>query len=127
MTAAVVPRVAIDAFRRHYELLTEGATGTISAREIDPPSGVEHTESLADFRGAGEEALKRTVVLKLNGGLGTSMGMDRAKSLLPAMTPTTRPVLPARAFTITVVGTGLIVTPGRHRFTYPTMLTCRLT
>lgn len=29
------------------------------------------------------EALARTVMIKLNGGLGTSMGMDRAKSLLP--------------------------------------------
>jgi UTP--glucose-1-phosphate uridylyltransferase len=29
-------------------------------------------------------ALDRTVVLKLNGGLGTSMGMDRAKSLIEA-------------------------------------------
>ena len=27
--------------------------------------------------------LARTVMIKLNGGLGTSMGMDRAKSLLP--------------------------------------------
>jgi UTP--glucose-1-phosphate uridylyltransferase len=31
---------------------------------------------------AGAEALRRTAVIKLNGGLGTSMGMERAKSLL---------------------------------------------
>lgn len=31
----------------------------------------------------GEQFLKETVVLKLNGGLGTSMGLDKAKSLLP--------------------------------------------
>ena len=31
---------------------------------------------------AGEAALAHTVVVKLNGGLGTSMGMTRAKSLL---------------------------------------------
>jgi len=29
------------------------------------------------------ELLKKTVVLKLNGGLGTGMGLDKAKSLLP--------------------------------------------
>ena len=29
------------------------------------------------------EALARTVIIKLNGGLGTSMGLDRAKTLLP--------------------------------------------
>ena len=28
-------------------------------------------------------ALEKTVIIKLNGGLGTSMGMDKAKSLLP--------------------------------------------
>jgi UTP--glucose-1-phosphate uridylyltransferase len=28
-------------------------------------------------------ALEQTVIIKLNGGLGTSMGMDKAKSLLP--------------------------------------------
>ena len=32
---------------------------------------------------AGAEAVASTAVIKLNGGLGTSMGMDRAKSLLP--------------------------------------------
>ena len=31
---------------------------------------------------AAAEAIRRTAVIKLNGGLGTSMGMDRAKSLL---------------------------------------------
>lgn len=31
----------------------------------------------------GEKYLPQTVVLKLNGGLGTSMGLDKAKSLLP--------------------------------------------
>merc|ERR1712110_737982 len=29
------------------------------------------------------ELLKKTVILKLNGGLGTGMGLDKAKSLLP--------------------------------------------
>jgi UTP--glucose-1-phosphate uridylyltransferase len=32
--------------------------------------------------GAGEAALSKTIVLKLNGGLGTSMGLEQAKSLL---------------------------------------------
>src|SRR5205085_6654878 len=42
-------------------------------------------ESLADVDVSGEvaaEAIRHTAVIKLNGGLGTSMGMDRAKSLL---------------------------------------------
>ena len=42
-------------------------------------------ERLADVEVADDvaaEAIRHTVVIKLNGGLGTSMGMDRAKSLL---------------------------------------------
>src|SRR5262249_49097047 len=39
--------------------------------------------SLEAFRDAGRAALPHTVVIKLNGGLGTTMGMTRAKSLLP--------------------------------------------
>src|SRR3954454_667579 len=48
---------------------------------IDPSS----MDSLAEVEGseaAGAAALRATAVIKLNGGLGTSMGMDRAKSLL---------------------------------------------
>src|SRR5699024_3245289 len=45
----------------------------------DPPRLADVTVS-AEERAA---ALDATVVIKLNGGLGTSMGMDRAKSLLP--------------------------------------------
>src|SRR3712207_51709 len=42
-------------------------------------------EALADVEvsdAVGSRALGETVVIKLNGGLGTSMGMERAKSLL---------------------------------------------
>ncbi len=42
-------------------------------------------EALADVEvsdDAAADAIRGTVVIKLNGGLGTSMGMDRAKSLL---------------------------------------------
>ncbi|MDP3428110.1 MAG: UTP--glucose-1-phosphate uridylyltransferase, partial [Humidesulfovibrio sp.] len=39
--------------------------------------------SLEAYSDAGREALSQTVVIKLNGGLGTSMGLERAKSLIP--------------------------------------------
>ena len=42
-------------------------------------------EALADVEVSDDvaaEAIRKTAVIKLNGGLGTSMGMDRAKSLL---------------------------------------------
>merc|ERR1719305_1427861 len=31
------------------------------------------------------ELLQKTIILKLNGGLGTGMGLDKAKSLLPVI------------------------------------------
>ena len=52
-----------------------------------PESAIEplDMESLADVEVDDEDAaaaIRTTAVIKLNGGLGTSMGMDRAKSLL---------------------------------------------
>ncbi len=55
------------------------------ASSPSPRSSRSTCESLADVDvddEAASAALRRTAVIKLNGGLGTSMGMDRAKSLL---------------------------------------------
>ncbi len=52
--------------------------------EIEPVESVPDADELPDGGDAARDALDRTVVLKLNGGLGTSMGMTRAKSLLEA-------------------------------------------
>ncbi|MEP6527562.1 MAG: UTP--glucose-1-phosphate uridylyltransferase [Nocardioidaceae bacterium] len=83
MTEAGVHPLAIEVFVYYYGLLERGETGTITETAIDP---VEPMVALADLQ-VGEEdsrtALDKTVVIKLNGGLGTSMGMDRAKSLVP--------------------------------------------
>ncbi len=83
MRAEGLPELAIRTFRHYYEQLAEGAEGLLTRREIGPVEVVPEAEGL-DARRAGEAALAHTVVIKLNGGLGTSMGMTRAKSLLPA-------------------------------------------
>jgi UTP--glucose-1-phosphate uridylyltransferase len=83
MRAAGLPELAIRAFRRDFEALVAGDRGALSRREIDPVDDVPSFEESAALRGAGERALARTVVIKLNGGLGTTMGMTQAKSLLP--------------------------------------------
>jgi UTP--glucose-1-phosphate uridylyltransferase len=77
-----LPDAAIDTFAHYYEQLVEGETGMLPESEIEP---VEDVESLGDLPDddAGE-LLAEAVVLKLNGGLGTSMGMTRAKSLIEA-------------------------------------------
>ncbi|WP_299049967.1 UTP--glucose-1-phosphate uridylyltransferase [uncultured Nocardioides sp.] len=76
-----VDPVAIDVFSHYYRLLEHGETGMIPESSIEP----HDMESLADVEvdpEAARAALDGTAVIKLNGGLGTSMGMDRAKSLL---------------------------------------------
>ena len=72
---------AVETFAHYYRLLEHGETGMIPEQGIEPLE----MESLADVEvdaDAARDALRTTAVIKLNGGLGTSMGMDRAKSLL---------------------------------------------
>ena len=81
MAAAGVDPVAIDTFAHYYRLLEHGETGMIPESTIEPVD----MPALADVEVPDEvaaEAIRTTAVIKLNGGLGTSMGMDRAKSLL---------------------------------------------
>jgi UTP--glucose-1-phosphate uridylyltransferase len=81
MAQAGVDEVAIETFAHYYRLLEHGETGMIPESAIDPVD----VESLAHVEVSDEDAaraIRSTAVIKLNGGLGTSMGMDRAKSLL---------------------------------------------
>jgi UTP--glucose-1-phosphate uridylyltransferase len=73
---------AVQAFADAYERLQEGETGVLPEDEIEPVDEVPDADELPD---AGEEAggaLDRAVIVKLNGGLGTSMGMTGPKSLV---------------------------------------------
>jgi UTP--glucose-1-phosphate uridylyltransferase len=73
---------AIRTFARAYEQLEAGASGTLPDRDLEP---VRDVPAAADLpRHDPTEALDRVVVIKLNGGLGTSMGMTKAKSLIEA-------------------------------------------
>jgi UTP--glucose-1-phosphate uridylyltransferase len=81
MRAEGIGPEAVHAFAHYYEQLQAGASGMLPESDIEPVSGVP---ALADLD-AGEDApLDAAIVLKLNGGLGTSMGMTRAKSLIEA-------------------------------------------
>lgn len=83
MTAAGVAPVAVDVFEHYYRQLEEGATGLIREDTIAPLLDPPRLDAVAVDDEQAREALARTVIVKLNGGLGTSMGMQRAKSLLP--------------------------------------------
>jgi len=82
MKDAGVPPTAVDAFTRFYGLLESGETGVIAESDVTPLTLVPHVADIEVDEEAGRRALAVTAVIKLNGGLGTSMGMDRAKSLL---------------------------------------------
>lgn len=72
----------VATFGRAMELLESGETGLIAEEEIEAVETVEAYEELAPAGPAERELLDATVVIKLNGGLGTSMGMSGPKSLL---------------------------------------------
>src|SRR3954447_13300663 len=80
MRAAGVPDVAIATFAHYYRQVEAGESGMIPESAIEPVESVPSADELPAELDAG--ALDATVVIKLNGGLGTSMGMTRAKSLL---------------------------------------------
>ena len=82
MRAEGLPPLAVETFRHYYEQLRSGASGLIAESEIEPVEALEGLEGLADREADGRAALDRVAVIKLNGGLGTSMGMTQAKSLL---------------------------------------------
>jgi UTP--glucose-1-phosphate uridylyltransferase len=80
MQAEGIPQAAIDTFRHYYEQLESGETGMLPEDTIEPVEDVTSFEDLP----AEDGPLDQAVVLKLNGGLGTSMGMTHAKSLIEA-------------------------------------------
>jgi len=83
MAADGVPDRAIAVFESHYRRLESGETGLIHEADIEPLTEVQRVDEVAVTDQQMPAALDSTVLLKLNGGLGTSVGLDKAKSLLP--------------------------------------------
>ena len=80
MRAAGVMEAAIGAFRHNYEALCREETGLIPEEAIRPAEGLAVFEP--GTGGFDPELLAQAVVIKLNGGLGTSMGLQMVKSVL---------------------------------------------
>eukprot|EP00285_Hemiselmis_virescens_P009799 CAMPEP_0173392112 /NCGR_PEP_ID=MMETSP1356-20130122/18764_1 /TAXON_ID=77927 ORGANISM="Hemiselmis virescens, Strain PCC157" /NCGR_SAMPLE_ID=MMETSP1356 /ASSEMBLY_ACC=CAM_ASM_000847 /LENGTH=541 /DNA_ID=CAMNT_0014349833 /DNA_START=21 /DNA_END=1646 /DNA_ORIENTATION=- len=74
---------AVKAFLQAYEALVSGQDGMILESTITPATGLPVQGDLKEVEADKIKGLlEQTVVLKLNGGLGTGMGLEQAKSLL---------------------------------------------
>lgn len=71
----------VRSFNYYYEQVKNGATGKLSEKEIQPPNE-QYIKEYSDLENREDVSLDKLVVIKLNGGLGTSMGLKKAKSLL---------------------------------------------
>lgn len=83
MQATGVSEAAVEVFRHYYALVESGATGVIREADIEPLTDPPQLDEIDVTPDQARDALSKMVLIKLNGGLGTSMGLDRAKSLLP--------------------------------------------
>jgi UTP--glucose-1-phosphate uridylyltransferase len=75
----------IDIFRSYYGQIERGEKGKLSRDDITTPSA-QQIVSYSDLSDDSTKNLYKLAVVKLNGGLGTSMGLSQAKSLLPVKT-----------------------------------------
>ncbi len=82
MQTAGLHDIVIELFCHYYSQLIKGESGFITRLQIDPVDNIPNLEKLEDYSEVGQTAMKKAVVIKLNGGLGTGMGMKKAKSLL---------------------------------------------
>jgi UTP--glucose-1-phosphate uridylyltransferase len=81
MRDAGQPEEAIRAFASAYERLVGGDDAMLPSSELEPAGDVDALESLPEADGG---ALDAVAVIKLNGGLATTMGLRSPKSLVEA-------------------------------------------
>ena len=82
MSKAGLSQKTYEVFKYYYQLLLNGEKGILGKQEIYPPDvdDVIRYDLLTDTT---LHSLQKLAIIKLNGGLGTSMGLSQAKSLLP--------------------------------------------
>lgn len=74
--------VATSSFVFHLERVARGDAEYLVENDIEPLGELPDSALFGAFHDAGTRAMHRVMVIKLNGGLGTSMGLETAKSLL---------------------------------------------
>ena len=83
MEAHGQPEEAIRAFSHYYKLLTRGEKGLIDSAQVESIEMLTDYEELDGLELIGHRAIGKVVVLKLNGGLGTTMGLKVPRCLVP--------------------------------------------
>ncbi|MFK7851049.1 MAG: UTP--glucose-1-phosphate uridylyltransferase [Akkermansiaceae bacterium] len=81
MRAAGMGDAPVAVFKRNYEALKRNETGLIPEGSIVAATGLPEADGLS--AASGNDLLGAVAVIKLNGGLGTGMGLQGPKSLLP--------------------------------------------
>ncbi len=85
MRGAGQPEEAVANFLSAHERLLGGTPVTIASSELEPARDVPSLEDLPEIGdGDAKAALERVALVKLNGGLATSMGLRYPKSLVQA-------------------------------------------
>ncbi|MEM6821877.1 MAG: UTP--glucose-1-phosphate uridylyltransferase [Verrucomicrobiota bacterium] len=82
MVQAGISAPAIRSFEANYLKLAQGETGMMSESTLSPVDSIPSFNDLEEPNLIPTELGAKLVVVKLNGGLGTGMGLDKAKSLL---------------------------------------------
>jgi UTP--glucose-1-phosphate uridylyltransferase len=80
MRRAGVAEVAREVFRDLYRQLLAGDAGVMPGEQLEPVRDVRELCALGSD--SSDAPVDRAAIVKLNGGLGTSMGLSRAKSLI---------------------------------------------
>lgn len=85
MMAHGLPHQLIALFSSYYEEIVLNHTGLIPDSALHPiiSSDLPSIHNLDAYTSRGNKEIAHAVIIKLNGGLGTSMGMTYAKSLIP--------------------------------------------
>jgi UTP--glucose-1-phosphate uridylyltransferase len=82
MQAEQIAGPAIESFLDAVERVQQGETGMIPESEITPARDIPRFDDLPEPTANDASLLRQLAVIKLNGGLGTSMGLAGPKSLL---------------------------------------------
>jgi UTP--glucose-1-phosphate uridylyltransferase len=114
MQAAGAHPAELAAVRRRLEQLDDPQAGLLPGEELEPLDDLPYLDQLPEPDAArAREVLDRLAVVKLNGGLGTSMGLSGPKSLLA--------VKPGRSF-LDVVATQVLALRERYGARLPLLL-----